>query len=64
MGYEVLVFVLFGFFTLLQFIGGFAKVFHHKVKPTTAKVETGIGLFNLFLGTIAVFLLLRMGGLI
>jgi len=64
MGYEVLVFILFGFFTLIQFVGGFAKVFHHKVKPVSEKVDTGIGLFNLFLGTIAVFLLLQMGGLI
>ena len=64
MGYELAVFILFGFFVLLQYVGGLSKVFHNKTKPITEKMETGIGLVNLFLGTIGIFLLLRMAGVI
>ncbi len=62
MGFEI---VIFGILTALMFISGIGKVFHYRPKkPATDNVLTASGLISLFLGTIATYYLLQLGGVI
>ncbi len=62
MGFEL---VVFGIITFLFFTGGLARVFHYKPKePLSERAQTVSGLINLFLGTIALYYLLQMAGVI
>ena len=62
MGFEILIF---GVLTFLMFTSGLSRIYHVKSKkPITEKQQTGLGLFNLFLGTIALYYLLQMAGVI
>jgi len=62
MGFEILIF---GILTFLMLTSGIARVYHVKSKkPITEKQQTGLGLFNLFLGTIALYYLLQLSGVI
>ena len=62
MGYEILIFSI---ITFLMFTGGLARVFHHKPKePLSERAQTASGLINLFLGTIALYYLIQMVGVV
>lgn len=62
MGFEL---VIFGVLTILMFTSGLSKVFHYRPKePASDNVLTTSGLVSLFLGTIALYYLLQLGGAI
>ena len=62
MGFEL---VIFGLLTIFMFTGGISKVFHYRPKETVSdNVLTTSGLVSLFLGTVALYYLLQLGGVI
>lgn len=62
MGFEILIF---GILTLLMFTYGLSRIYHVKhSKPVTERQQTGLGLINLLLGTVALYYLLQLAGVI
>jgi len=62
MGYEILVF---GVMTIFALTNGLGRVFHYKSKKEISpRTQTTGGLISLFLGTLGIYYLLKMGEII